>query len=121
MSDKNENAQKESTPFDVARMKGWYKEQISMAKLRTELAELMAREAKAGAERLHFLGSIASMQGPQAGAKEAQPEPEENNITASAESDSDLDLEKEASDILVNIQENPEELSKEAVVRSIFQ
>lgn len=119
MSDKNENAQKESTPFDVARMKGWYKEQISMAKLRTELAELMAREAKAGAERLHFLGSIASMQGPQAGAKEAQPEPEENNIAKSA--GSDLDLEKEASDILVNIQENPEELSKEAVVRSIFQ
>jgi hypothetical protein len=58
-----ENDLEEKNTLDVNKMRNWYREQIAMAKLRTELAELMAREAKAGAERLHFLGSIASMQG----------------------------------------------------------
>ena len=61
------------SPLDIETMKKWYKEQISLAKLRTELAELMSREAEAGAKRLHFLGAIANMQnqGPQAAQENA--------------------------------------------------
>ena len=58
-----QNNVKEGAEFNPTQLKGWYKEQIVMAKLRTELAELMCREAKATAERLHYLGSIAAMQG----------------------------------------------------------
>jgi hypothetical protein len=58
----NPENQTEKTEFNVAEIRDWYKQQITLAKLRTELSELMAREAKANAERLHFLGAVASMQ-----------------------------------------------------------
>jgi hypothetical protein len=81
MAENKTNVEEGSTPIDVNRMKQWYKEQISMAKLRTELSELMAREAKATAERLHFLGSIAAMQGNNPEQENQDPEnnPEEEN------------------------------------------
>jgi hypothetical protein len=105
MSTETENIVKEPSALEVAKIKSWYKEQISMAKLRTELAELMAREAKAGAERLHFLGSIAAMQGPQ---------PKEGV-------DQDIDNETPSQNT-VEPQSNEEPQDEDtAVVRSIFQ
>jgi hypothetical protein len=99
MSKKEEIAEEVKNPLDVAKVKNWYKEQISMAKLRTELAELMSREAKAGAERLHFLGSIASMQG-------NQPVPSDEGDNGQDNGDKEVSSEEPAS-------------TEEAVVRSI--
>lgn len=48
----------------------WYNEQIELAKLRLELAELQSKAAIADAQRMQAVGMIAQMQGGEAQSEE---------------------------------------------------